>query len=160
MKKSIFILFINITFLSIFSFNAFADFIQLTWYQAKDSQIKGWKIYYAVCEESGVCDPPVSTTNYDECIELEAFDVSNPQIPRPQFDLKKGLKISHDSQFPKYWLSTYRWYLPSSEDPQSYSLGLTAYDFDENESTMSETINVDIDSLEAGEEPVSDDEQP
>jgi len=160
MKKSIFILFINITFLSIFSFNAFADFMQLTWNQAKDNQIKGWKIYYAVCEGSGVCDPPVSTTNYDECIEIEAFDVSNLQIPMSQFDLPKGLKISHDPQFTEYWLSTYRWYLPSSADSQCYSLGLTVYDFDGNESNMSDTINVNIDSLEAGEEPVPDDELP
>ena len=164
MKKSIFILFITITFLTIFSFNAFADFVIITWNQAKSSQLKGWRIYYSICRDGEVPDPPVSPIDYDDYIELEAFDAAGtPQTPMSQFDLPQGLKVYPEPGSEEtYWEAAYRLFLPSfpQNDNRRYYLTLTAYYFNGNEGTMSSVINVNTSCLDMPEEPIADDDLP
>jgi hypothetical protein len=164
MKKSILILFINIAFLMIFSFHAFADFMLITWNQAIESDIKGWRIYYAVHADGEVPDQPVSVTDYDELIELEAFDaVGTPQTPMLQIDLPQGLKVYPYPEFEEtYWAITYHFYLPPypAADNKKYYLILTAYDFDGNESDISDVINFSINPPGQAGAPVPDDELP
>ncbi|MCD6225032.1 MAG: hypothetical protein J7K32_05835 [Deltaproteobacteria bacterium] len=162
MKKKIFILFINIAFLSIFSFDAFADFMLLTWNQAKESDLKGWRLYYAVHADGELPEPPVSVTDYRELIELEAFDAAGtPQTPMLQINLPDGLKVYPYPEFEEtYWEVTYRFYLPPypAADNKKYYLVLTVYDFDGNESDMSNVIKFTINPPGQAGLPVSDDD--
>ena len=162
MKKSILIFFINIAFLIVFSFYAFADFMLVTWNQDRGSDLKGWRLYYAVHADGEVPDPPVSVMDYDELIELEAFDVAgDPQTPMLQIDLPEGLKVYPYPGFEeRYWEVTYRFYLPPypSADNKKYYLILTVYDFDGNESKMSNVIDFNINPPGQAGLPVLDDD--
>jgi hypothetical protein len=162
MKKRILILFINIAFLMIFSFDAFADFMLITWNQPKESDIKGWRIYCAVHADGEVPDQPVSVTDYDELIELEAFaGVGAPQTPMLQIDLPQGLKVNPYPGFEEiYWIVSYRFYLPPypAADNKKYYLGLTTYDFAGNESDMSDIIDFSINPPGQAGTPVPDDD--
>ena len=164
MKKSIFILFITITFLTIFSFNAFADFVIITWNQAKSSQLKGWRIYYSICRDGEVPDPPVSPIDYDDYIELEAFDAAGtPQTPMPQFNLPEGLEVYPASEFEEsYWEATYRLFLPSfpHNKNRGYYLIVTACYLNGNESNMSNVIDINKSCLDLLEDPIEDDDLP
>ncbi len=161
MKKSAFILFITIGFLSIFSFSAFADFMLLAWNQAQENDIQGWRLYYAVHAEGEVPDPPVSVTEYDGMLELEAFEFPGEfQIPRPQIYLPEGLTVRRSDPAGKdrYWESTYRFYAPPISEKEKYYMILTVYDFDGNVSRPSDIITFTANPPGTTGTPVTDDD--
>ena len=134
----------------------------ITWNQVRESDIKGWRVYYAVHVDGEVPDTPVSVTDYDEMAELEAFQFSGePQTSMLQIDLPEGLKVYPYPGFEEtYWEVTYRFYLPPypTEDKKKYYLVLTVYDFAGNESDMSNVVKFTINPPGQAGLPVSDDD--
>ena len=149
MKRTILVSAISLLFLTFFAVNAFADYVTLTWNQARsDTDIKGWRIYYAVYADGQVPDPPISKTVYDEMIDLVAFDTAgDPQTPLLQIDLPPGMKVyPYPGYEDTYWEVTCRFYLPPLplEEEKQYYLVATCYDFAGNESDLSNIINFHV----------------
>lgn len=166
MKKAILVLVVSSFFLSLFAVNAFADYVTFAWSQSRDvTDLKGWRIYYAVHVDGQVPEPPISKTVYDVMIDLVAFDTAGDpqQTPLPQIDLPPGMKVyPYPGYEETYWEVTYRFYLPPLplEEAKQYYMTVTCYDLAGNESDLSNIINFPINPPGLAGEPVLDGSQP
>ena len=149
MKKAILII-ISTVIYTIFATNAFADYVTLSWNQYRsDTNLKGWRIYYAVHVDGEVPDPAVSKTEYDVMIDMLAFDTpGNPaQTPLSQIDLPSGMKVYPWPDNPEdWWNTTCCFYLPpyALEENKQYYMAVSVYDLAENESDLGNIINFSI----------------
>ena len=166
MKRAILFFAVSSLFLTFFAFNAFADYVTLTWNQERsdDTDIRGWRIYYAVYADEQVPDPPISKTVYDEMIDLVAFDAAGDpqQTPLPQIDLPSGMKVyPYPGYEDTYWEITHRFYLPAfpPEEQKQYYMAVSCYDFAGNESDLSNIINFSINPPGMAGDPVLDGSQ-
>ncbi|MFH1146770.1 MAG: hypothetical protein V1736_03600 [Pseudomonadota bacterium] len=122
-----------------------ADYLTIGWWQDRESDIAGWKVYYAVHADGNVPDPPLGGTGTD-VVDLEAFtEYGNPQqLPLPQDLLPDGLTVKpYPGWENDYWDISYRFYLPPlpPEARQRYYLAVTTYDLCGLESDFSEVLD-------------------
>ena len=166
MKKAILVLVVSSLFLTFFVVNAFADYVTLTWSQSRgETDLKGWRIYYAVHVDGQVPDPALSKIVYDEMIDLVAFDTPGDpqQTPLSQIDLPPGMKVyPYPDYEATYWIVSYRFYLPPLplEEEKQYYMSATCYDLVGNESDLGDIINFFINPPGLAGEPVLDGSQP